>query len=180
MVDKEKISAIISRNARLAPSLPAMPERLLAYITTRRFPSWNDILKVDRRAAVAIKQKARETGRQAAAAWAKGEGLTLHQRYIMPPDAKRGYLVERLDQPLTLSPVFVFIRIWRKASLKDPKAGDRIRDVFNESVKAFLDGFTDAGIWLDDNEQCAPDFWIRYAGTKPEHLAEVFIYESTQ
>jgi hypothetical protein len=75
MVDKEKISAIISRNARLAPSLPAMPERLLAYITTRRFPSWNDILKVDRRAAVAIKQKARETGRQAAAAWAKGEGF---------------------------------------------------------------------------------------------------------
>jgi hypothetical protein len=49
-----------------------------------------------------------------------------------------------------------------------------------KASKHFLTDFTDAGIWLDDNEQCAPDFWIRYAGTKPEHLAEVFIYESTQ
>jgi hypothetical protein len=54
------------------------------------------------------------------------------------------------------SGVWVVIKVYRNNNIR--------RDVHNLFAKPILDGFTDAGMWADDNEKVIPKVTFEYCG----------------
>jgi hypothetical protein len=62
----------------------------------------------------------------------------------------------RLEQPIFSAPVKVILRYWRP--------DNRRYDNFNPFVKPIVDGFTDAGIWPDDDNKIVREFTVSFEG----------------
>ncbi len=78
--------------------------------------------------------------------------------------AMRDIAIERATFPITDYKIFTILNVWFEQGKKDPQRGNRKRDVYNPVVKSFIDGLTDAGLWVDDNSEYHTDFWVRYRG----------------
>jgi Holliday junction resolvase RusA-like endonuclease len=65
-----------------------------------------------------------------------------------------------LMQPLS-GGVWVVIRVYRHNNIR--------RDVHNLFAKPILDGFTQAGLWVDDNEKVVPKVTFEYCGVDKEN-----------
>jgi hypothetical protein len=169
----------------LAPvPFPPLPTgRLLARFELDAFLSLNKILEatiVNPYAATRLVKRERQRGRKLVIDWAKANGVPVTSKLvILPGRGVRGEYVERLQNPLTSAPIFFFARYWRKKSIADPAKASNRGDAFNPALKPLVDGFTDAGLWADDNEEVAPNIWISYAGLLTKAKAEIFLYEYT-
>lgn len=152
--------------------------RLLVVFRLESLPSINEILDATSSHPTKGGQLIAETrnlGYDTALAYAVDNKLPISYQTV-----KFGRINARLlryKEPLTTVPVFTFCRYWREPSKADRIKANRIRDAFNVYLKAYVDGFTLAGLWTDDREELAPDVWIHYEGLRTPRLAEVYLWE---
>lgn len=111
-------------------------------------PSWNDYLSIARRPNMAqgLKTKWFKAGRKAAilAGFKSPFRMLKWIEHDLTPSGKTKQIIhERFQNPITLEPVKMVLRVWR------PTFGRY--DVFNPFIKSIVDGFIDAGILPDDD-----------------------------
>jgi Holliday junction resolvase RusA-like endonuclease len=147
-----------------APPLPSLPTGTpLLFWRLPGFPSVNEVLYLSPKARAEIMRD--ERGRGYATAIKYAEGLRLPLNY----QPWKGKQTLRLKVPLTVAPLFCFVSIIR---------GDRKqRDIYNLAVKSYIDGCTDAGLWVDDSEDYHKDFWVHFESRGLAHAAEIRFYE---
>jgi Holliday junction resolvase RusA-like endonuclease len=89
--------------------------------------------------------------------------------------AGKQWLISRPEEtflPLTRG-VWVVIKVYRR--------DNRSRDVHNLFAKPILDGFTDAGLWKDDNEKVVPKVTFEYCGVDRDNpRVEFEIYQEME
>jgi hypothetical protein len=159
-----------------APPLPFLPTgypllvfRLLA------LPSLNDVLYLTRKQTVSFVRQERLRGRSEAGVWLTKQKLPAT---LIQERGKGGLTYLRAKEVVFNTRLFCFVEIIRKASDKNPLIGDRRRDIYNPLIKGFIDGCTDAGLWVDDSEEYHTDVWTHYAGVQKRGRAEIRFYES--
>lgn len=155
---------------------PVLPTEFLAGLTLEPFESINEVLYLSPKGRAEKVREARAAGYAAAIDLAKFFGRKIVNKKRVPRGNPRA-LVE-WQTPLTTGKVFTYLKIYRKQSKKDPLRGDQTRDIYNVLVKGFIDGFTDAGVWIDDSENYHPDFWVHFEGFFPAPpKMEIYFYE---
>jgi Holliday junction resolvase RusA-like endonuclease len=128
-------------------------------------PSYNELLYLTPRVRAGVIRAERSKGYKMGLAIGRALKIPIVTRPVKTKGKSlRGSYREELEHPVTQKALFCFVKIWREASLKDPERGKRKRDIYNLAIKALLDGLTDAGVWVDDNEEYHQDFWISYRG----------------
>ncbi len=165
----------ISRQYRPFPGLPK-PYPILS-IEFQTLPSINDVIYLS------PKERAKEMGKDRVMGYAVGSRVIrekqLKTKIVKNPHAKssRFAYTEKAASPLTQKPLFCFAEVYRQKGKKNPELSDRQRDIYNPLIKSFIDGLTDAGLWLDDNETYHKDFWIHYAGLSDTPKIIISFYE---
>ena len=158
--------------------LPALPPGSpLFTIVVDVLPSWNDIISennpIDRSKII---KRERERGYRVGIALAKSFNIKLKTVKVRAKTLRDSYR-DVLIHPLTEKKLFCLVKVWRARSIKDRDKGNRRRDVYNVAAKAIIDGLTDAGIWMDDNEEIHTDFWVTYVGVADAPKIEISIFE---
>jgi hypothetical protein len=146
-----------------APPLPTLPTGapLIYWRLPGGFPSVNEILYLSPKSRAEIVRGEVDRGYVDGIAYGESLGLKLAYRDY------QGKPTLRLTVPYITVPVFCFVSVWR---------GDRKRrDVYNAAVKAYIDGGTKAGLWVDDGEAYHTDFWVHFAGRLTSY-AELSFY----
>lgn len=158
------------------PKLP--PGNPIFTITVETLPSWNDLLSSSNRSE-RIKLIKQERGRGYAAGVDIAKRLKLPLKLIrLNSKTLRGSFRDVSAAPVTNRKLFCLIKVWRERSKSNPGKPSRKRDIYNPAIKAFIDGLTDAGLWIDDNEEYHTDLWISYRGLADAPKIEIKFYEN--
>lgn len=148
-----------------APPLPPLPSGapLIYWRLPGGFPSVNEFLYLSPKARAEIVRGEVSRGYVDGIAYGESRSIKLAYRDY------QGKPTLRLTAPIICVPVFCFVSVFR---------GDRKkRDVYNVAVKAYIDGGTKAGLWVDDAEEYHTDFWVHFGG-RLVNQAEVCFYAS--
>lgn len=158
-----------------APPLPFLPTGypVIAFRLSV-LPSLNDVLYINRKEVTTLIRQERLAGRTAAAEWLQKQRIPVT---VKQEPGKGGVTYLRAKEVVFTGRLFCFAEIKRERSLKDKRKGNRRRDVYNLLIKGFIDGCTDAGLWVDDSEEYHTDVWTHYGGTAERSSVEVRLYE---
>lgn len=166
----------IRRAGEMEPYPPLPVLNPLVSFELSAMPNLNDVLYMSpmgRKYAVAT---SRNLGYKAGLAAARALEIKVSTHRVKGAKSLREFAIEMADVPLTEYKIFTILNVWCEQGKKDPSKGNRKRDVYNPVVKSFVDGLTDAGLWVDDNTEYHTDLWVRYRGLGEKGRFELSFY----
>jgi Holliday junction resolvase RusA-like endonuclease len=151
-------------------------KRLLFGVSVPALPSWNDILYIHAQEQSKIMSPTRALGYNIGINIAKNHKIPLKVKSIPGAQSLRNSWREVATYPLTQKRVKCLVLLYREASLKDPDKPKVRRDVYNPIIKGIIDGFIDAGLFIDDNERYHKTVTIDYMGVSANPRIEIYFY----